>query len=149
MRNFELEVYLSQWEFRARYHMTASDIESMTVAELLALLPKSQYAAWENLRLGYTETYGSPELLAEIAKTYDRMNSDDILCFAGAEEGIYIAMQVLLHAEDHAVVIVPNYQASETIPMSICDVTGVALQPEDGWQLDIDRVKKSLSRIPS
>ena len=144
MRNFELEVYLSQWEFRARYHMTASDIESMTVAELLALLPKSQYAAWENLRLGYTETYGSPELLAEIAKTYDRMNSDDILCFAGAEEGIYIAMQVLLHAEDHAVVIVPNYQASETIPMSICDVTGVALQPEDGWQLDIDRVKKSL-----
>ena len=28
--------------------------------------------------------------------------------------------------------------------MDICEVTGVALLPEEGWQLDIDRVKKAL-----
>jgi aspartate/methionine/tyrosine aminotransferase len=144
MRNFELEVYLSQWEFRARYHMTASDIESMSVAELLAMAQNSPYSALDDLWLGYTETYGSPDLLTEIAKTYDHMKPDDILCFAGAEEGIYIAMQVLLHKDDHAVVIVPNYQASETIPLSICNVTGIALHPEDDWQLDIDQVKNAL-----
>jgi len=144
MRNFALEVYLSQWEFQAKYHMTASDIESMTLSELLAMAPGDQERALGNLWLGYTESYGSQELLTEIAKTYERIKSSEILCFAGAEEGIYAAMRVLLDKDDHALVIVPNYQASETIPMDICEVTGVALRAEDGWQLDIDQVKKAL-----
>ncbi len=143
MRNFELEVYLSQWEFHAKYHMTASDIESMTLSDLLAMAPDRQQSL-ENLWLGYTESYGSKALLEEIAKTYEHINSSEILCFAGAEEGIYTAMRVLLDKDDHALVIVPNYQASETIPMELCEVTGVALRAEDGWQLDIDQVKKSL-----
>lgn len=144
MRNFELEVYLARWEFRARYHMTASDIESMTIAELMALVPDGQMDKLENLRLGYTETHGSPVLMEEIAHTYERMQAEDILCFAGAEEGLYVAMKVLLDRNDHAIVIVPNYQASETVPMDICEVTGVALLPEEGWQLDIERVRKAL-----
>lgn len=144
MRNFALEVYLAQWEFRARWHMTASDIESMSVSELLRLGPGDRRTAFDDLWLGYTETHGSPALLEEIAKTYDRMKPEDILCFAGAEEGLYIAMKTILDATDHAIVVVPNYQASETIPMSLCDVTGVALRPEDGWQLDIDLIKKAL-----
>ncbi|MDY0288790.1 MAG: aminotransferase class I/II-fold pyridoxal phosphate-dependent enzyme [Sphaerochaeta sp.] len=144
MRNFELEVYLSKWEFHAKYHMTASDIESMTVSDLLALAPHDQGAALETLWLGYTETYGSQALLTEIARTYDRIKPSEILCFAGAEEGIYTAMRVMLDKDDHALVIVPNYQASETIPMDICDVTAVPLEPEKGWQLDIDQVRGAL-----
>lgn len=144
MRNFELEVYLAQWEFRARWHMTASDIESMSVSELLDLAPENRRDSFGDLWLGYTETHGSPLLLEEIAKTYEKMRPEDILCFAGAEEGLYIAMKTILGSTDHAIVVVPNYQASETIPMSLCDVTGVALRPEDGWQLDIDLIRKAL-----
>ncbi len=143
MRNFELEVYLSQWEFHAKYHMTASDIESMTLSDLLAMDPYAQQNL-DSLWLGYTESYGSKALLEEIAKTYEHRESSEILCFAGAEEGIYTAMRVLLDKDDHALVIVPNYQASETIPLELCEVTGVALRAEDGWQLDIDQVKKAL-----
>jgi len=124
--------------------MTASDIESMTISELLAMVPGNHQQTLENLWLGYTESYGSKELLGEIAKTYEHIKPSEILCFAGAEEGIYTAMRVLLNKNDHAVILVPNYQASETIPMDICEVTGVALRPEDGWQLDIDQVKKAL-----
>jgi hypothetical protein len=32
--DFKLETYLAKWEFGSRYHMTASDMESMTVSEL-------------------------------------------------------------------------------------------------------------------
>lgn len=144
MRNFELEVYLAQWEFRARYHMTASDIESMSIAQLLEMASVEQKATLDDLWLGYTETLGSPALREEIAHTYDEINAKDILCFAGAEEGLYTAMKVLLDKEDHAIVVVPNYQASETIPMESCEVTGVALRPEDDWQLDIDEIRNSL-----
>jgi aspartate/methionine/tyrosine aminotransferase len=124
--------------------MTASDIESMSIAQLLEMASVEQKATLDDLWLGYTETLGSPALREEIAHTYDEINAKDILCFAGAEEGLYTAMKVLLDKEDHAIVVVPNYQASETIPMESCEVTGVALRPEDGWQLDIDEIRNSL-----
>ena len=60
--------------------------------------------------------------------------------FAGAEEGLYVAMQVLLGPGDHAIVVTPNYQAAETVPLSLCAASGVPLDPHDNWSLDIDRI---------
>ena len=144
MRDFALERYFSKWEFTAKYHMTASDIESMSLSELLSMASPEDRTAFEELWLGYTETYGHPEIREEIAKTYDTAIASNILCFAGAEEGVYIAMRVLLSKEDHAIVVVPNYQAAETIPLEICDVSGVPLDSNDNWALDIDQVKRQL-----
>ncbi|MBT6036552.1 MAG: aminotransferase class I/II-fold pyridoxal phosphate-dependent enzyme [Kordiimonadaceae bacterium] len=140
MRNFELEVFFSKWEFKAKYHLTASDMESMSMKDLLALASDDDRAAFDNLWLGYTETYGLPALRSEIAKTYDTLEDQDILCFNGAEEGIYAAMKAMLTPDDHVIVIVPNYQAAETIPLSICDVTGISLQADNDWALDIDAI---------
>ena len=36
-RDFALEVFFSEWEFAAKYHLTASDAESLSLRELLAL----------------------------------------------------------------------------------------------------------------
>ena len=89
MRDFALEVYFSEWEFTAKYHMTASDIESMTLSDLLSMASPEDRQAFEQQWLGYAETYGHPELREEIAKTYDTAAASNILCFAGAEEGVY------------------------------------------------------------
>ncbi|MGV1761035.1 aminotransferase class I/II-fold pyridoxal phosphate-dependent enzyme [Rhizobium sp. A22-96] len=142
--DFKLETHFSKWEFSARYHMTASDAQSMTMAELLDMATSEQRSAYDNLWLGYTETFGDPALRDIIAGLYQQMQRADILCFAGAEEGIYIAMHALLDRGDHAIIVTPNYQSSETIPLSICDVSAVALDPEDGWSLDIDAVSKAI-----
>lgn len=144
MRNFELEVFFSKWEFKAKYHLTASDMESMSMKDLLAMANPEDRDAFDNLWLGYTETYGLPALRTEIANTYDALESENILCFAGAEEGLYTAMKTILDKDDHAIVIVPNYQAAETIPLSICDVTGIALQADNDWTLDIDEIAGAL-----
>ena len=143
MRNFALEAYFSKWEFNAKYHMTASDAESLTINELLDLaqLPRDTL---NDLWLGYTETYGAPDLRQAIAETYDNMSPENILCFAGAEEGVYIAMRVLLNQDDHAIVIVPNYQAAETIPLDICAVSGVPLDPDNNWCLDLDDIRAAI-----
>ena len=143
MRNFALETYFSKWEFSARHHMTASDAQSMSLAELLemASLPPDTLGS---LHLGYTETWGAPDLRAAIAQTYEHMRAENILCFAGAEEGVYAAMRVLLSQDDHAIVVVPNYQAAETLPLEICSVTGVALDAGNGWHLDIDDIEAAI-----
>jgi aspartate/methionine/tyrosine aminotransferase len=144
MRDFALEVYFSKWEFAAKYNLTGSDGENMTLAELLALAQPEDRAAFDGVSLGYTETFGAPALRAEIARTYDSVTPEQLLCFAGAEEGVYVAMKVLLSAADHAIVITPNYQAAETVPLSICEVTGVPLDIDRNWDLDVDLVRAAL-----
>ncbi|HTF45960.1 MAG TPA: aminotransferase class I/II-fold pyridoxal phosphate-dependent enzyme [Pseudonocardia sp.] len=142
--DFRLETYFSRWEFAARYHLTASDAQTMSLGELLELADDDGRDRWESLTLGYTETYGLPALREAIASTYDQVSAADVLCFAGAEEGIYLAMRTLLEPGDHVVVVTPNYQAAETLPMSVCEVSGVALRPEDGWALDVDEIEARL-----
>ena len=142
--DFRLETYFSAWEFTARYHLTASDAQTMSMAELLAMADEDGRRRWESLALGYTETRGLPALREEIAATYDHVAPEDVLCFAGAEEAIYLAMQVLLTPPDHAVVLTPNYQAAETIPLALCEVTGVPLREDDDWALDVDAVEAAL-----
>lgn len=142
--DFKLETYFSKWEFTARYHMTASDAESMRLDELLAMGTDAQREAFSRQWLGYTETFGAPALRAAIAATYDGTQAASIVCFAGAEEGLYIAMHVLLEKDDHAIVVTPNYQSAETVPLSICAVSGVPLDPDDNWSLDLDRVRAAI-----
>jgi aspartate/methionine/tyrosine aminotransferase len=142
--DFRLETYFAKWEFDARYHLTASDAQTHSLSKLLALADDDGRERWESLTLGYTETRGLPALRAEIAATYSTAEPNDILCFAGAEEAIYLAMRALLEPTDHVVVLTPNYQAAETVPLSVCEVTGVALRPEDNWALDVDAVKRAL-----
>jgi len=142
--DFKLETYFSKWEFNARYHMTASDAESMSLRDLLALATPEQREEYEGLWLRYTQTYGAPDVREAIATTYNNQTASDILCFAGASEGIYAANMVLLDNDSHAITITPNYQSHETLPNSVCEITGVPLDPDDNWSLDIDRVAKAI-----
>ncbi|NWE37767.1 aminotransferase class I/II-fold pyridoxal phosphate-dependent enzyme, partial [Pseudomonas gingeri] len=43
-----------------------------------------------------------------------------------------------------AIVITPNYQSAETIPLSLCEVSGVPLDPAQNWTLDIDAVAAAI-----
>ena len=138
MREFGLETYFTEWEFKARYHMTASDAESMTLPTLLDMAEPQDREVYETLWLGYTETFGAPDLRALIAAQYPGLDASNILCLTGAQEGIYAAMKTLLTRDDHAIALVPNYQASETVPLDICAVSGVTLREDRDWQVDLD-----------
>jgi aspartate/methionine/tyrosine aminotransferase len=142
--DFRLETYFSRWEFRAQFNLAGSDVETLSMEELLALATPEDRAAWAQLRLGYTETFGSPALRTAIASTYDSIAMDRILCFAGAQEAIFCAMHALLTPSDHVVVIVPDYQSLEEVPLSICAVTGVPLRHSVGWTLDLDELEAAL-----
>ena len=141
---FRLECYFSKWEFEARYHMAASDAQSMTLSELLALGEPQDREAFDRLWLGYTQTWGEPNLRESIAGTYSGMTSNNILCFAGSEEGIYVAMHAILDELDHAVVVTPNYQSLEAIPGALCSATGWPLDPAHGWAADLTRLRSSI-----
>jgi aspartate/methionine/tyrosine aminotransferase len=145
MPEFRLETFFSRWEFTARHHLTASDAQTLTITELLALGSDDDRAAFADLPLGYLETWGTPRLRAAVAASYETLEAGDVLAFAGADEAIYWLMQVFAGPGDHVVVTVPNYQAMETVPLAAgAEVTGIALRPDDGWRLDLDAVAAAL-----
>ena len=142
--DFRLETHFSKWEFKARYHMTASDAESISLRDLLSMASPEEREEFEGMWLGYTETWGAPDLRETIAATYTNQTASDVLCFAGASEGIFAANSVILDKDSHAIVVTPNYQSHETLPVAICEATGVPLDADDGWSLDIDRVAAAI-----
>ena len=142
--DFKLETFFSKWEFNAKYHMCASDMESMTLKDLLDLGTEQDREDWHQLNFKYIETYGSPKLRSAVANSYSQQSSENILAFAGAEEGLYVAMHCILKKDDHAIIITPNYQSSETIPASICDVSGIGLEADNNWNLDIQKIKEAI-----
>ena len=89
MPAFKLERYFAQYEFKVKYVLCASDCESFSVQDILALEPGSD----DQLRqhwLGYTESQGSPSLRHEIGNLYDHIQPEQILVHSGAEGSVRI-----------------------------------------------------------
>ncbi len=142
--DFALEVYLERREFEARYDLCGSDCESWSIEEILAFGNDDDRKRWSTMRLGYIPVQGSPELRDAIAGSYEAIAPDDVLCFAGAQEGIFCAMHALLEPGDDAVVLVPGYQSAESLPAALANVRAVSLEYRDGWHLDLARVEAAL-----
>ncbi|ATB44210.1 aspartate aminotransferase [Cystobacter fuscus] len=142
---FKLERYFSKWEFRAPYLLCSSDIEGWRMSELLALADADARERWEQLTLGYTETPGLPVLREELAGLYPGVRPDQVLTFAGAQEAIFILVNVLLGAGDHAVVTWPGYQSLYEVARATgAEVTLLRLREEDGWRLDLAELERAL-----
>ncbi len=143
-RDLELATYMARVHDRTTHHLSASECETMPLGALLAMADAEDAARWAKLTLGYTDPVGAPWLRAAAAAGYASLGEDAIVCFAGAQEALYAAMHALLAPGDHAIVVLPSYQSIETIAMGLCDATGVALDPEDGWSLDIGAVAAAI-----
>src|ERR1700754_308426 len=105
--DFALERYFARWEFAVKYVLCASDAEPIALADLLAMADDDSLHRWNSLKLGYTESLGLPALREEIAALYPGLDAEDVITFAGAEEGVFLAMHALLRPGDHAVVVWP------------------------------------------
>ncbi len=141
LSDFRLEEYLAPREFGSNILFCGSDVESRSIADLLSLVSEEERNQFLNLSLKYTPTSGSPELLESLAKVFPGLQNKHFLCFAGAEEGIYTAANVLLKATDHAITITPCYQSLKSVAASLCEVSEISLEKENGtWKLDLEKL---------
>ncbi len=146
--DFRLETWFSKWEFAAAHSFTASDAQTMSVAEVLRLAGLTLDDIG-GIDLGYRPTHGTHELREAVATQYDVIAPEDVLAFAGAQEALFWLLADLLRDGGHAVVTVPNYQSIETVPLaSPASVSGLPLWTGTGadlrWTLDLDRLTELL-----
>ena len=115
---FLLERYFAEYEFSADFLLSPSDCEPFTLQEILEMAAPEQRRLWDGLWLGYTESQGLPALREQIAKLYEDTFADGILTLV-PEEGIFIAMNVILNPGEHVVTTFPAYQSLYQIADSL------------------------------
>lgn len=147
INEFRIERYFAEYEFNTQYTLCSSDCESLSVNELLELADPMCTDLWNNLRLGYTETRGHQLLREEVANLYSGISPADI-CILSPEEGIFIALNVLLDRGDHIIVTDPGYQSLAEIPAALgCEVTRWPVHLVDKrWHLDISFLQKAIRK---
>ena len=143
--DFALERYFAKYEFTTPYILCSSDVQGMRMQELLDLADDDARERWQSLTLGYTETSGLPAVREAIANLYVGVTPDDVITFAGAEEAVFIAANVLLGPGDHMITTWPGYQSLYEVGRAAgADVTLLELKPEQQWQLTANQVRQAL-----
>jgi aspartate/methionine/tyrosine aminotransferase len=133
---FRIEEYMGKHEFSARYLLSSSDAESVTIEEILSLEPGAHDAFLKHW-CGYTESQGAPWLREVLATIYKTINAEQLVVVSAAEEAIFLFYHALLTPQDHAIVEAPCYESALTLPKSTgASVSEWRRMPENGWAHD-------------
>ena len=144
IRPFQIERFFARYEFTAPYLLSSSDCEALSIQELLSL-EEGAAEQFQHHWLGYTESQGSPALRRAIAALYQSIDEEQVLVHSGAEEAIFTFMNAVLESNDHVIVHFPCYQSLFEVAHAIgCEVTPWETHEENGWELDLDRLRQSI-----
>jgi len=134
---FRIEEYMGKHEFSARYLLSSSDAQSVTIEEILSLETGAHNAFLKHW-CGYTESPGAPWLREVLATIYSTIHTDQLVVVSAAEEAIFLFYHALLTPQDHAIVETPCYESALTLPKSIgASVSEWRRKSEDGWAHDL------------
>ncbi|MEO7465406.1 MAG: pyridoxal phosphate-dependent aminotransferase [Pseudomonadota bacterium] len=121
-----------------RFNLSESSIADQSLASLGLTVP--------DLTLLYGEHRGSLALRKLIVADEPELNTDNVLIAGGAAGALFIIATALLSAEDHLVVVRPNYATNLETPRAIgCQISFVDLAFEDGFALDVERLAAALT----
>ncbi len=122
---------------RIRYNLSESSIADQKLSDIGLSLP--------DLTLFYGEHRGDKELRALIAVQDKGVSPDDVLVTAGAAGALFIISTALLSANDHLVVVRPNYATNIETPKAIgCAISYIDLDFDQGFAVDIERIKAAM-----
>src|SRR4051812_27592942 len=93
---FKLERYFDKYEFKTQYLLSSSDCDGYSLEYVLECADSSERELWDTLKLGYTESQGSPMLRKTIAKQYRNIDESEVLVLSPGEAN-FILMNVALN----------------------------------------------------
>jgi aspartate/methionine/tyrosine aminotransferase len=140
---FKLERYFDKYEFKTQYLLSSSDCDGYSLDYVVNCADSKERKLWDNLKLGYTESQGSPLLRQTIAKQYKTINEDDVLVLSPGEAN-FILMNVALNPGDHVICMSPAYQSLYQVALDIgCEVSFWTPSSEsNAWQYNPDDLGK-------
>lgn len=146
---FELERWMTTWEFEVTHDICESGIKPFSLSEVFSLLPKSEAEALQQRilegPLGYSEARGTETLRSALAATYPDTSSEEILVTTGAIEANFLLFNVLVQEGDHLIVVDPAYQQLQSVPRGLgADVELLSVIHDDGYYYDVEEIRSKI-----
>ncbi len=141
---FAVEIWMNAWETKCEFNLAETCVESLTIAQLLALTGQNEtdLSALLEMKMTYGEIRGSDRLRAAIAALYENRKPDDVIVTHGTIGANMLVHRTLVSRGDHVVAVVPTYQQHYSIPASIgAQVSHLQLRADQGYLPDLDALR--------
>ncbi len=142
---FLVERWMDRYETRCRYNLAETCVESLTIAQLLALCgaPAGALEDLLPLKLTYGAIDGSDRLRGLIARLYSTQTASNVLVTHGAAGANALVYETLIDRGDRVIAVQPAYQQHYSIPESYgADVQVLRLSEESGFLPDPERLRR-------
>ena len=139
--DFKVEEWFNKYEYRAKYDLADTCVESLSINELLRIAQNQNDDFMEifNRKLNYGQIHGSNRLKQAICTLFKMQTPDNITITHGAIGANQLVMLGLVEKNDKVVSIIPTYQQHYSIPKSIgANVKILCLNEQDKWLPDLD-----------
>lgn len=140
IKPFGVEIWMNRHETRCAYNLAETCVESLTVAELLALAGQTETLATDllPLKLTYGAIEGSERLRGAIAALYEAQTIGNVLVTHGAAGANALVHAASVKPGDRVISFVPTYQQHTSIPDSYgADLHPLHLREEHGFLPDL------------
>lgn len=144
IKPFGVEIWMNEFELTCELNLAETCVDSITIAELLALTGQNDtdLSALLPLKMTYGAIPGSDRLRDAIAGLYDHQSRDRIVVTHGTIGANALVHQALVSHGDRVISVIPTYQQHYSIPESIgADVQHLHLRPENGYLPDLDELR--------
>ncbi len=148
IKPFGVEMWMNEFETTCELNLAETCVESLTIAQLMALSDKDETGLAELLpmKMTYGAIEGSDRLRDAICTLYEHQARNNILVTHGAIGANSLVHQTLLSHGDPVISLVPCYQQHYSIPESIgAEVQLLHLREENDFLPDLDELRAMTS----
>ncbi len=142
---FGVEMWMNEFENHCTYNLAETCVDSLTVAELLALAGKTDSFMTEILpmRLSYGAIEGSDRLRTAICGMYQRQAHENVIVTHGTIGANALVHETLVEPGDRVISVLPTYQQHYSIPKSYgADVQILPLHVQNGFLPDLAELER-------
>lgn len=141
---FKIEEWMNRYCPSAKYDLTTTCIEPLSLRELLSLCCENPIEVWDT-KLTYGDIQGSERLKNAVQSLYTK--KQNITITHGAIGANQLVFESLLEKGDDVLSIVPTYQQHYSIPKSLgANVKLLFLNEENKWLPNLKELENNLTR---
>ena len=145
---FGVEIWMNEWETKCEWNLAETCVESLTIAELLALVGKNDTDLSDLLpmKMTYGAIEGSMRLRRAICALYEQQEPENVVVTHGTIGANMLVHKTLVSAGDRVIAVVPTYQQHYSIPAGIgADVHHLQLREDNGFLPDLEELRALVS----
>ena len=137
----QLEDWLRDSYFTARYDLGCSGVQSWSYRELRGLLDLGD-EFFDSVVFDDNPSFGASATRAAVARRWGDGDADRVMVTHGSSEAIFLAAVGLLDAGDEVVVVEPAYHALDSVAEAVgCKLVRWNLRPSEDFQPDLDALR--------